>query len=272
MDGRIGLTKTEKRYEDLTITDDFMFAKVMLNESLCRRFLEMVLHIKINKIVYYHDELSLKKFFHSKTVRLDVYLSDEKGTIYNVEMQNSKHTNLPKRSRYYQGMMDLNLLKPGDNYNKLNRSYIIFVCTFDLFGQGQHIYTFENRCTEKLNFVLPDEAVKVFINTKGVKADIDRELLDLLNFFNGELPTCEIAIEMQKEVDKVKKKEEWRAEYMKLLELEHQHYQEGIEDGIRYFLKQSMKYGVDMEMVIMDIMNEYDMTREQIKSIVDDSH
>lgn len=25
----------------------------------------------------------LKNFFHSKAVRLDVYLSDEKGTIYN---------------------------------------------------------------------------------------------------------------------------------------------------------------------------------------------
>ena len=35
---------------------------------------------------------------------------------------------------------------------------------------------------------------------------------------------------------------------------------------------QSMKYGVDMEMVITDIMNEYDMTREQVEGILDDNN
>lgn len=73
----------QKHYEDLTITDNFMFAKVMLNKRLCKKFLEMILHIRIHRIEYYNDEKSLKEFYHSKGIRLDVYLNDEKGTIYN---------------------------------------------------------------------------------------------------------------------------------------------------------------------------------------------
>ena len=223
--------EAQKRYEDLTITNNFMFAKVMLNERLCRKFLELILHIRISKIQYYNDEQSLKKFHHSKGIRLDVYLNDEKGTIYNIEMQNSRHANLFKRSRYYQGMIDLNLLEPGDDYNKLERSYVIFICTFDLFGRGRYIYTFENRCIEELDLVLPDEAIKVFVNTVGTDDDIDKEFLEIMNFFNGELPTAGIAKEIQAEVDKVKGKEDWRAEYMTMMELEREKFREGLEYG-----------------------------------------
>ena len=273
--------ESEKRYEDLTITDNFMFAKVMLNEQLCKEFLEMILHIRIRRIEYYNDEKTLKKFYHSKGIRLDVYLNDEKGTIYNIEMQNSRHANLSKRSRYYQGMIDLNLLEPGDDYGKLERSYVIFICTFDLFGKGRHIYTFENRCIEELDLVLPDEAIKVFINTTGTVDDIDEEFLDLMNFFNGELATAGIAKEMQEEVDKVKSKEEWRVEYMTMMELERQRYREGMErgmehakekyqeEGIRYSVKQALKYGADIDDVIRDIMLEYDMAEERVKEILD---
>ena len=44
--------------------------------------------------------------------------------------------NLPKRMRYYQGMIDLNILEKGENYKNLKKSFVIFICTFDLFGLG----------------------------------------------------------------------------------------------------------------------------------------
>ena len=274
--------ETGKRYEDLTITDNFMFAKVMLNERLCKKFLEMILHIRIRSIKYYNDEQSLKKFNHSKGIRLDVYLNDENGTIYNIEMQNSKHANLSKRSRYYQGMIDLNLLEPGDDYGKLERSYIIFICTFDMFGRGRYIYTFENRCIEELDLVLPDEAIKVFINTTGTDDDIDKEFLELMDFFNGELAITGIAKEMQEEVDKVKSKEDWRVEYMTMMELERQRYREGIErgmeharekyregmergmeQGIKVFIEMSREYGLDDTLILQRMQEKFGVSSEQ---------
>ena len=43
-------------------------------------------------------------------------------------------------------MIDLQLINVGQHYKKLNKSYIIFTCPFDLYEKGRHIYTFENIC------------------------------------------------------------------------------------------------------------------------------
>ena len=64
-------------------------------------------------------------------------------------------------------MIDLNILEKGDDYNHLKKSYVIFICTFDPFGLGRHIYTFENRCSEDTTLTLNDGTVKIILNTKG---------------------------------------------------------------------------------------------------------
>ena len=43
--------------------------------------------------------------------------------------------------------------------------------TFDLFGEGWHIYTFENRCIQNLELGLGDETTKIILNTKGTSND-----------------------------------------------------------------------------------------------------
>ena len=89
----------------------------------------------------------------AKSVRLDIYVEDD-SCVYNIEMQTTGNRNLPKRTRYYQGMIDLSILEKGESYKNLKRSFIIFVCTFDLFGEGRHIYSFENRCIQDLGLSL----------------------------------------------------------------------------------------------------------------------
>lgn len=69
------------------------------------------------------------------------------------EMQVSQKSNFPKRIRYYQGMIDLNLIERGADYNDLRKSYIIFICPFDVFEKGLHKYTFENQCMEMSELV-----------------------------------------------------------------------------------------------------------------------
>ena len=55
----------------------------------------------------------------------------------------------PKRTRYYQGMIDMDELKKGQYYTELKESFIIFICTFDPFGENLPMYTFRHRCIEK---------------------------------------------------------------------------------------------------------------------------
>jgi len=99
-----------------------------------------------------------------------------------LEAQNDDEKNLPKRSRYYQAELDASSLKPGEDYNKLEPSYIIFICTFDPFGKGLYCYTFEERCLE-CDIPLGDGTKKIFLNTKGKKiARVSEELVHFLGY------------------------------------------------------------------------------------------
>ncbi len=73
-------------YEELTLSNDFIFAKVMQNEDLCKKLLEIVLNIKINKIVYHEEQKVLDDSPDGKAVRLDVYVADDNETVYEIEM------------------------------------------------------------------------------------------------------------------------------------------------------------------------------------------
>ena len=75
-----------KKFQELTIKNNFMFAAVMLEEANCRALLECIFGRKIGhvdvsyeKSIVYHPEY--------KGVRLDVFCADEAQTHYNVEMQ-----------------------------------------------------------------------------------------------------------------------------------------------------------------------------------------
>ena len=160
-----------KGLEERSIKDNFVFGAVMQNPRKCKALLECILGIKIRKIKYPELEKIIDKAIGSKSVRLDVYVEDEFDTIYNIEIQATNRKNLPKRSRYYQGIIDINIIDKGDDYKKLKKSYVIFICDYDEFGKERHIYTFENMCLEEPGLRLGDDTVKIILNTKGTMDD-----------------------------------------------------------------------------------------------------
>ncbi len=210
------LKSAVKGFEELEFKDDFMFGVIMRNPQYCKPFLETILGISISNIEYPKTQETIDITANSKSVRLDVYVEDEKDTVYNIEMQVALNKNLPKRSRYYQGMIDLNILEKGKDYKNLKRSYVIFVCTFDLFGEGRHIYTFENRCIQNTNLTLGDETTKIILNTKGTMDDVSPEMKRLLNYIDGQEASDEFTRELATAVRTVRNNEKWRVEYMTL--------------------------------------------------------
>ena len=122
-----------KPIEELTFTDDFMFGHVMQNAEICKGFLERMLEIKIERIEYPELQKSISPHYQSKGIRLDVYVQDS-NRVFDIEIQNSLDENLPKRTRYYQSMMDIDLLLKGKNYTELKESFVIFICKDDFFG------------------------------------------------------------------------------------------------------------------------------------------
>ena len=76
-----------KKWEDLTITDDFMFSQVMKDKEICKNVVETILGIKVGKIKFLTSQHEIEINPEAKTITMDVYLRDEKKII-NVELQN----------------------------------------------------------------------------------------------------------------------------------------------------------------------------------------
>ena len=233
-----------KTFDELTINDDFMFGIVMREPKYCKPFLETILNIKIAHIEYPEEQKTINLSLDGKGVRLDVYVEDAEQTVYNIEMQNTSPDNISKRTRYYQGMIDLNLLSKGMKYAQLKKSLVIFVCTFDPFAIGRHVYTFENRCVEDTELALGDETQKIFLNTKGIYDDASPELKRLLDFIDGRQPEDEFTWKLAEAVESVKANEKWRLTYMTLQEHYDEKYNEGHTEGLKQGLEQGLEQGL----------------------------
>ena len=134
---------THKPVDELSFTDDFMFGTVMKNKAICKGVIERLLHIKVGKIEYPSLQKTITPFYESKGIRLDVYVSDP-DRIFDIEIQTSIPPSLPKRTRYYQSLMDVDNLLRGQSYAELKESCVIFICTQDPFGKDLPIYEFCN--------------------------------------------------------------------------------------------------------------------------------
>lgn len=204
-------------YEELTIQDNFIFQKVMRNKRICKGTLERLLDIEIKDISYPEEEKTINVRQDSKSIRLDVYVNDDKGTVFNIEMQTSKDMEeLVKRTRYYQALIDIDLLEKGQDYESLNDTYIIFICAFGLFGGNRHKYTFKNLCLEEQGLDLKDGTTKMFLSAKGTADDISKPLKNFLDYIDGQAPADELMREIDDEVTTARHCDDWRREYMTL--------------------------------------------------------
>ena len=126
--------EAEQRYLALKFTDDFLFCKILEEHpDIAKELVELILNRSIQKVVVKKQE-AIELTSDGKGIRLDVYVEEEEDTIYDLEMQTTNKPNLPKRSRYYQGMIDLNTIRRGEKYETLRKTYIIFICMKDPFA------------------------------------------------------------------------------------------------------------------------------------------
>ena len=112
---------------------------------------------------------------------MSAYGEDIWDVAYDMEVQQKNTKDLPKRTRYYNGMIDLNMLHPGEDYSQLKDAYVIMIMPFDLFGEGKYKYTFHMRCDEIPGLKLHDGATRIFLNTHGTDEEgVSEELIQML--------------------------------------------------------------------------------------------
>lgn len=256
------------KWEDLTISNDFIFSKVMRDEEICKQVINVLLDIKVSKIKYLQQQKNINLDYDKKSICLDVYVEDE-DKIYNIEMQTTNQKELAKRARYYQNLIDLNTLEKGKTYNHLKVSYVIFICTFDPFKEGLPKYTFQNRCDEKHTLTLNDRSFKIFFNTQAFEKAQNVNLKSLLKYINGENDNNSLVNIIDKKIYTIKNNKEWRREYMTLLmreqEIAEYNFNKGVKQGIANSIEILKNIGLEESQIIEKICEKYKITEEQIK-------
>jgi predicted transposase/invertase (TIGR01784 family) len=257
--------ETKKTLNELTLLDRFLFAEVMEDPENVELMLNIILGKEIILKHLPQVEKEERKSPLYRYVRLDVWAQDENDTIYDAEVQKENTRNLPRRSRYYQGMIDSKLLEPGEiDFNHLNDLFIIMITPFDLFGENKYCYTFRMKCDEVSNMNLEDGAVRIFLNTHGQNKDeVSLELIELLHFIeytndDGETECKSQQLrKLQKRVKDIQNSAEvgvkymqaWEERIMEQNQARAEGKQEGKQEAIIELIKKKQAKGKSIEQI-----------------------
>ena len=127
-------------------------------------------------------------------MRFDAYLKDE-SKVYEIEMQAHKEPEIGKRFRYYQSLMDADLLEEGQDYDALPESYIIFICTYDPCGLSLPRYDIECVCLQG-DASFDCASHWVVLNSSADTHDASESLANLLQYVaKGEVASGDALIE-----------------------------------------------------------------------------
>ena len=236
----------------LPFTNDFIFSLVMRDPEICRGILEAVIpneefsEIKLMKSqnplideeeneagsASFSSEIqkSLKFVKDMHGVRFDAFIKSE-NTWAEIEMQTTSELLLGKRARYYQANMDLDCLEEGDDYEKLKKCYVIFLCTFDYFRKGDPVYFFRSWDVEK-GLPLDDFSYKIVLNSSCAPEKVPEALKPLYAYLND--PHERLASSLTRRIDERVRKfnsDDWRRKYMTFEHMLNERERKGIERG-----------------------------------------
>ena len=271
-----------KLLNELNLTDRFLFDEVIEDPQTHQDILSIIFGREIPLLTKNETEKEMRVSPQIRSVRMDVFSMDEEGTVYNTEMQDKRKSDLAKRSRYYQAVLDTNLLEPGiPNYNLLNTTYIILITTFDLFGYGKYQYTFEARCREEPGCVLENQAVRIFLNTRGKNdSEVSEELVSFLHYIENttdavaENSGSERIKRIHNRVRKVKVSEEVGVKYMQAWEEKYYEREEGRiegrEEGAKAKLQELIRKKLVKGKSVEKIADELEESIETIEKIIEE--
>ena len=253
-------------WKKATISNNFMFRLVMEKQQHCKVLIERILGIKIRELIYMEAEKSLEAKLASKGVRLDLYVVDEDGVAYDIEMQMSEEYKefLGRRTRYYVSMMDNDALKKGQPYSELRKSYVIFICTFDPFDENLGLYTFSTICNEAKHIVLDDGVTRVFLNVAGDRHRVSKELVSLMDYISEGKVSDEYTRELEDAVEALREDDGSEALYMTYQQTIMEHEAMAMKKGILNTVLSFFRKG---RITAEEAANEVGMSVDEFKKL-----
>ena len=111
--------------------------------------------------------------------------------------------------RYYQAAIDTTELSPGEGYELLPESFVIFFCTSDPFDAGKAIYSIERTCLELPGLVAGDDSHWRVFNASAAEDVADPDLRDLLPYVATGRPDGALSREIDSLVEEYNRDREW---------------------------------------------------------------
>ena len=229
-----------KQFKNLTIQDDFMFAKVMTaNLELTKKAIEVITGRKVEDIQFHKAQYTSNPYIEAKGTRFDVLLEGD-DVRYDIEMQVRKQNDLTQRNTYYTSMLVVDSLRKGMSYKELPHIFVIFICIFDPFSTGKERYIASERlCSEGKD--ITDEVNynggydKIYLNAGPVKptyTEGNKDLTNFLEYIRNNVISDELTEEMNNLVENTRINAEVELEYMTLEEKLNEFKAEGKIEGI----------------------------------------
>lgn len=279
------LNETPKRkLEDLNMIDAFLFDKATTSVqnaiTISKVIIKRATGLDVENIVVETEKQISGMDLNKRGVRLDVYLTEEDMNagkdilrLFDIEPNNYYEPDLPRRSRFYQSLIDSQLLPTDTPFRKLPDIFMIWILPYDPFGDDRMIYTVKNMVVENDQIVYNDGSTKLFLYTKGTKGG-SKELKDLLTYL--EYTTVANAVdsdlkEIQKIVDNVKADSRERERFMTLQEMIYYEkrdsreagYQAGLIEGIKGVITAYKSLNATYDQAKAAIINQFNLTEEK---------
>ena len=266
----------------INLSDFALFLSVMKNPKAYQNTLSIVLNepdIKLKEVKV--EQVILNKT-GKRAIRLDAWALSEDERQFNIEMENhSESDSVPKRARFYQGLIDSPILKSGKKtkYKQLPSTVIIFITQDDIFKKDKAMYTFVEKCKEIEDLELEDGTTKIFLNMSSKNGS--KELVSLLQYMkNTDINNPEILVkdkrilEIDEIVTEVKESEEWEGIEMNILEIgiqegERRGREQGIQQGIQAVVEVCKSLGVTKEETVKKIAEKFSIEDSEAEKYIE---
>lgn len=255
----------ESRYErykdilrDLTIMSDVFMRNILKQKECTEYILQIIMNRKELKII---DQVIQKDYknLQGRSAVLDCVARDSGGNQMNVEVQQDNEGASPKRARYHSGLMDMNILNPGQDFDELPESYVIFITREDVLGYGKPIYHID-RTIEEAGKKFQDEAHIIYVNSKMQDSTELGRLMHDLHCKDAKDMYSKVLAERVHELKETEKGVDFMCREMEEI------YSEGMEIGERKKAKETVKSLSEMGLAVDKIAKAVNVNIEIVKT------
>ena len=169
------------------LIDDVFFAACFDNNPQDVEYiLRIILEIPALKVFEVQTQKSVENIY-GRSVRFDVFATDDTGKLYNVEVQRADSGAVPTRARYNSVMIDYHTLKKQAEFNELPETFVIFITENDVLKGGEQIYHID-RVIKETGKNFGDGTHIIYVNG-SYRDDSGSALGDLIHDFFCESPS-----------------------------------------------------------------------------------